>query len=82
MKLIDLILSGKIKPETKIIRKTKTDNFIGWILHDGTIKLEDNSIHRTLSGAAKHTNNGRNIDGWLVWRIYEQQDICLNDLRK
>jgi hypothetical protein len=62
LKLSELITYGKIQTNTKIIRKTRNRHYIGWILSSGEIKLEDNSIHRTPSGAAKHTNNGKNID--------------------
>lgn len=81
MKIIDLINAGYITPGAKILRKTRTAIFIGYIQNDGSIKLEDNSIHKTPSGAAKSTNNGKNIDGWLTWRLFEQQNLTLNDIR-
>ncbi len=48
---------------------------------DGTIQTSDGVIHKSPSGAARHLNSGKPIDGWNVWRILENNET-LSELRK
>ena len=48
---------------------------------DGTIQTSDGVIHKSPSGAARHLNYGKPIDGWNVWRILESNE-ALSELRK
>ena len=36
---------------------------------DGTIETSDGKIHKTPSGAAKHLNGNKPVDGWLAWKL-------------
>ena len=38
-------------------------------LKDGTIETSDGKKHKTPSGAAKHLNNDKPVDGWIAWRV-------------
>jgi hypothetical protein len=38
------------------------------INQDGTISTSDGKQHKTPSGAAKHLNQNKPVDGWLAWR--------------
>ena len=36
---------------------------------DGAIETSDGKRHKTPSGAAKHLNNYKPVDGWIAWRL-------------
>lgn len=36
---------------------------------DGAIVTEDGSAHKSPSGAARHLNGNKPIDGWNVWVV-------------
>jgi len=38
-------------------------------IENGLIKTEDGLSHKSPSGAARHLNNGKPIDGWKCWRL-------------
>jgi hypothetical protein len=38
------------------------------IMEDGSLRLEDGSIHKTPSGAAKHVRK-RESNGWVEWGL-------------
>ncbi len=48
---------------------------------DGTIQTSDGVIHKSPSGAARHLNSGKPIDGWNVWRLTESNKT-LSEIRK
>ncbi len=78
--LIDLDL---LKPNAELIWKRRaTGNAFSATVHpDGSIRTMDGSIHKSLSGAARHLNAGKPIDGWNVWRVLES-NVTLSELRK
>ena len=52
------------------------------ILKDnGFIQTHDGVTHKSPSGAARHLNEGKPIDGWLAWRI-EGTGETLAEIRK
>ena len=69
--VMDLIKQGLIIPETRIIWKRRTQNqeFIAVIGSDGAITTSDGKKHKTPSGAAKHLNGNKPVDGWLAWKL-------------
>jgi hypothetical protein len=66
-----LILKGHISAGEKIVwnRRVKKISHKAHINHDGSITTEDGLVHRTPSGAAKHLNQGKPVDGWLAWSL-------------
>lgn len=48
---------------------------------DGTIQTSDGVIHKSPSGAARHLNAGKPIDGWNVWRL-EESNEALSEIRE
>ena len=83
LELESLIKSGVIEPDVVIVwnRRGLKVSHKATIRADGKIVTEDGAIHRTPSGAAKHLNNGRSVDGWLAWRILDSQKT-LSQFRK
>jgi hypothetical protein len=77
--LIDL---GLLKPNAQLIWKKRSSGnaFLATVNADGSIRTADGSTHKSLSGAARHLNSGKPIDGWNVWRILES-NTTLNELR-
>jgi hypothetical protein len=78
-KLIDL---GLLKPNSELIWKKRTaeNAFLATITDDGSIRVADGSLHKSLSGAARHLNSGKPIDGWNVWRVKESEQL-LSEIR-
>jgi hypothetical protein len=50
-------------------RRAIGSSFHAIINSDGTIQTPDGIIHKSPSGAARHLNSGKPIDGWNVWKI-------------
>jgi Restriction Enzyme Adenine Methylase Associated len=71
MNLNELISSGKLKAgeELRWTRRSLKVVHIAKLLTDGRIQTADGVIHKTPSGAAKHLNGGKPVDGWLAWKL-------------
>ena len=82
MTVMDLIKRGLIIPETRIIwkRRTQQQEFTAVIGSDGSITTSDGKKHKTLSGAAKHLNGNKPVDGWLAWKLATTGE-SLSDIR-
>jgi len=39
------------------------------VLAGGVIQTADGVVHKTPSGAAKHLNDNKPVDGWLAWKL-------------
>jgi hypothetical protein len=50
------------------------------INQDGTISTSDGKQHKTPSGAAKHLNQDKPVDGWIAWK-HEKSGKKLAELR-
>jgi len=77
-----LIDSKLISPGCVIVwkRRLAGDSYRATINPDGTIQTSDGVIHKSPSGAARHLNFGKPIDGWNVWKIAGSND-SLSQLR-
>jgi hypothetical protein len=71
MNLNELVSLGKLKvgEELRWHRKSLKVIHVAKLLADGRIQTADGVIHKTPSGAAKHLNGGKSVDGWLVWKL-------------
>ena len=67
----DLIASGALTTGQELIWNRRVLNQIhtAIINSDGSFTTSDGKKHKTPSGAAKHLNGGKPVDGWLVWRV-------------
>lgn len=50
-------------------------------IFNGTITTSDGAIHKTPSGAAKHLNGNKPVDGWHTWKI-KSSGVRLSELRE
>ena len=82
-KLQELLEAGYLQSGDKLIwnRRVSRSLHSGEITSSGEILLSDGTKHRTPSGAAKHLNGGKSVDGWLVWRLVRTSSP-IGDLRK
>ena len=66
----ELVRAGIIPNGTELIwkRRVQGDVHSAKVLND-CIQTSDGKLHKTPSGAARHLNYGKPIDGWKVWKI-------------
>ena len=79
----DLLAAGYLKSGDSIVwkRRALKRSHLASIQSDGTIVTDDGVVHKTPSGAAKHLNDDKPVDGWLAWKL-EESGVSLADLRK
>ncbi len=78
----DLVRSGTLKEGQKLVwnrRKSKQIHH-ATINTDGTSTTSDGFKHKSPSGAAKHLNGNKPVDGWLAWKL-ENTGASLSSLR-
>jgi Restriction Enzyme Adenine Methylase Associated len=76
-----LVMIGLIPNGTELVWKRRVQGAVHTaIVVNGTIQTSDGKIHKTPSGAARHLNNGKPVDGWKVWKI-ESSGLLLDTFR-
>lgn len=82
MTIKQLINNGEIKSGDELVwnRRGLRRSHRAVIESDGMITTQDGKRHKTPSGAAKHLNDNKPVDGWLAWRL-EQSGRTLHELR-
>ena len=78
----ELIKLGLIQVGDELIWKRRVQGVIhtAVINGDGTLKTTDGKSHKTPSGAAKHLNANKPVDGWLAWKL-KRSNVSLAELR-
>jgi hypothetical protein len=72
MNFNELVKSGAIAIGTELFWKRRgLGETHTAIVVDGAIRTADGKLHKSPSGAARHLNNGKPVDGWKVWKIKE-----------
>ena len=81
MNFRDLVESGKLPVGTELVwkRKLQGDTHTAIVEHE-SIRTSDGKLHKTPSGAARHLNNGKPVDGWKVWKI-KSSGLLIDTLR-
>ena len=78
----ELVRAGIIPNGTELIWKRRVQGDVHSAkVSNECIQTSDGKLHKTPSGAARHLNNGKPIDGWKVWKIKstgELIDRCRN----
>ncbi len=79
----DLLKANLVTGGTELIWKRRQAKQIHTALinSNGTISTSDGVIHKTPSGAAKHLNGNKPVDGWNTWKI-KSTGQALSELRK
>ena len=75
-KVVDLVNSGSLNAGQEIIwnRRVSKQVLIATVNQDGSITTADGVKHKTPSGAAKHLNGNKPVDGWLAWKVKNTGD--------
>ena len=70
-KVVDLIQKGSLAGGQELIwnRRVAKQIHLATVNQDGSITTEDGVNHKTPSGAAKHLNGNKPVDGWLAWKV-------------
>lgn len=70
-KVVDLVKKGSLTAGQELIwnRRVAKQVHLATINQDGSITTSDGVKHKTPSGAAKHLNGNKPVDGWLAWKI-------------
>jgi len=82
MGIKELIKAGHLMEGTTLIWKRRVQGLIHSVLVvNEMLRTVDGKLHKTPSGAAKHLNNDKPVDGWKVWR-HQISGKTLDDFRK
>jgi len=70
-KVIELVKKGSLTAGQELIwnRRVAKQIHLATVNQDGSITTADGVKHKTPSGAAKHLNGNKPVDGWLAWKI-------------
>ncbi len=70
MNLRDLIQSGLLQPGEELVwsRRVMKTSHSAVISKEGLLTTTDGVSHKTPSGAAKHLNGNKPVDGWIAWK--------------
>jgi hypothetical protein len=81
--IYDLLKANLVSAGTELIwkRKQAKQTHTALINSNGTISTSDGVIHKSPSGAAKHLNGNKPVDGWNTWKI-KSTGRALSELRK
>lgn len=76
----DLLKAGLVNNGTELFwtRKKFNENHTAIINEKGFIVTGDGKIHKTPSGAAKHLNGNKPIDGWNAWKVKASKESLSN----
>jgi len=77
----ELLNLGVLQEGTVLVWKRKKEGSIhrATVTRTG-IQTADGAIHKSPSGAAKHLNGDKPIDGWKCWRI-ESSNKLIDEFR-
>lgn len=81
-KVVDLVKSGSLVAGEELIwnRRVAKETHLATVNQDGSITTADGIKHKTPSGAAKHLNGNKPVDGWLAWKV-KSSLVSLAELR-
>jgi hypothetical protein len=81
--IIDLIKKGSLNAGQELIwnRRVAKQIHLATVNQDGSITTADGVKHKTPSGAAKHLNGNKPVDGWLAWKI-KSTGVSLASMRE
>ena len=82
MKLKELLKAGFLQPGEELVwhRRATQKTHVVVVREDGSLTTSDGKLHKTPSGAAKHLNGNKPVDGWIAWKKKSNQ-VSLAELR-
>ena len=81
MNFNELVKLGSIPNGTELVwkRRVQGETHTATVVF-GAIRTADGELHKSPSGAARHLNNGKPVDGWKVWKI-KQSGLLIDTFR-
>lgn len=78
----ELVQSGALQEGQELVwnRRAAKAIYVATVNGDGSITTSDGVNHKSPSGAAKHLNGNKPVDGWLAWKI-KKTGASLSSLR-
>jgi hypothetical protein len=78
----ELIQSGALHEGQELVwnRRVAKETHIATVNGDGSITTSDGVKHKSPSGAAKHLNGNKPVDGWIAWKL-KNTGATLSSLR-
>ena len=75
-KVVELVQKGLLTAGQELIwnRRVAKQVHLATVNQDGSITTTDGVKHKTPSGAAKHLNGNKPVDGWLAWKVKNTGD--------
>jgi hypothetical protein len=66
----DLLKAGYIHPGDELLWKSRVqlDTHRASVTTNGDIRTADGKLHKSPSGALRHLNGGKPVDGWNAWK--------------
>lgn len=66
----DLMRANLLKSGDELVwnRRVQKVKHVAVVTESGGLKTADGESHKTPSGAAKHLNGSKPVDGWLAWK--------------
>ena len=70
-KVVELVKKGLLNPGQELIwnRRVMKEIHFAVVNQDGSITTNDGVRHKTPSGAARHLNGNKPVDGWLACKV-------------
>ena len=70
MNIRDLLKAGLLQPGEELVwsRRVMKTVHTAVVSKDGLLTTTDGISHKTPSGAAKHLNGNKPVDGWIAWK--------------
>lgn len=70
MNIRDLLKVGLLQPGEELVwsRRVMKTVHTAVVSKDGLLTTTDGISHKTPSGAAKHLNGNKPVDGWIAWK--------------
>ena len=67
----DLLAAGSIDTGDDLVwvSRIQGETHKATISPNGEIRTADGKLHKTPSGALKHLNGNKPVDGWLAWKV-------------
>jgi hypothetical protein len=78
----ELVQSGALQEGQELVwnRRVAKETHVATVNGDGSITTSDGVKHKSPSGAAKHLNGNKPVDGWLAWKV-KKTGASLSSLR-
>jgi hypothetical protein len=69
--IIDLLKNGSLQAGDVLVWHSRVQGIShkAHVLAGGAIQTADGTVHKSPSGALKHLNGQKPVDGWMAWKL-------------